>query len=64
MQKTSDRRQNKKTNGDPVKLRPQDAAFLLSEARVAFLLRTGLWGPFLFLAQLPIIYLTQVISIG
>ena len=49
MQKTSGRRQNIKTNGDPVKLRPQDVAFLLSEARVAFLLRTGLVGAYIFL---------------
>jgi hypothetical protein len=50
MQKTSGRRQNIKTIGDPVKLRPQDVAFLLSEARVAFLLlRTAFGGLFFFL---------------
>jgi hypothetical protein len=53
-----------KTNGDPVKLCPQDTAFLLSKARVAFLLTAARGGLYFFLAQLPIIYLNPFIRNG
>jgi len=50
MQKDLRQKTELKTIGDPVKLRPQDVAFLLSKARVAFLLlRTAFGGLFFFL---------------
>jgi len=64
MQKDLRQKTELKTIGDPVKLRPQDVAFLLSKARVAFLLKTACGGLYFFLALLPIMYINQVIPIG